>query len=419
MPFTVCAFLALILTAANGGNTTPLSIPRPCKLDGVCVALETLSRGQERLEKTMKSCTENDSEFSLTAVVQCTSLVKSPPPNQHYKMAALDLQSGILCRALGQAIDASQAYTVSAEILNQAGWIGVNSGHPGLLFNVVDENNFDFVYLRPHSTNGCYQTGYMSGGKLNFVVSKACPNGPPKGGVWFPFSVTVNGQTAQAYHSGVLVATFKPHFALRSRGGVLIFHGYKNVILFRKFQTARKVSFSKRCKEVVEFPGYVKVDAGSGNWPQDAFCQVAIGSDGRSASYEITADLYNFIGRNSVNVGHPGLFFNAEDEDNYDFVYFRPHSPGGCFQTGYLFKGQPKFDSAKSSSCPTGPPKGAEWFTVKVVVSNATPAGEVKVYLKGTLVTSFNPRYPIKRHGGVLVANGYQNVIYYRNFKIL
>ena len=59
MPFTVCAFLALILTAANGGNTTPLSIPRPCKLDGVCVALETLSRGQERLEKTMKSCTES------------------------------------------------------------------------------------------------------------------------------------------------------------------------------------------------------------------------------------------------------------------------------------------------------------------------------------------------------------------------
>ena len=74
---------------------------------------------------------------------------------------------------------------------------------------------------------------------------------------------------------------------------------------------------------MVEFPGYVKVDAGNGNWPQDAFCQVAIGSDGRSASYEITADLYNFIGRNSVNVGHPGLFFNAEDEDNYDFVYFR------------------------------------------------------------------------------------------------
>ena len=45
-------------------------------------------------------------------------------------------------------IVASQAYTVSAEILNEAGWKGVNSGHPGLLFNAIDENNFDFVYLR-------------------------------------------------------------------------------------------------------------------------------------------------------------------------------------------------------------------------------------------------------------------------------
>ena len=81
-------------------------------------------------------------------MVQCTSLVKSPPPNQYYKMAALDLKIGILCRALGQAIVASHAYSVSAEILNQAGWRGVNYGHPGLLFNAVDENNFDFVYLR-------------------------------------------------------------------------------------------------------------------------------------------------------------------------------------------------------------------------------------------------------------------------------
>ncbi|XP_068705750.1 uncharacterized skeletal organic matrix protein 7-like isoform X2 [Montipora foliosa] len=419
IPFTVCAFLALIVDNANGGITTFLPISRSCSMDDVCLTLGTLSRSQVRLEKTMKYGTDDDSKFSITAVVQCTSLVKSPPPNQHYKMAALDLQSGILCRALDQAIDASQAYTVSAEILNQAGWKGVNSGHPGLLFNAVDENNFDFVYLRPHSTSGCYQTGYMSGGKPNFVESKACPNGPPKGGVWFPFSVTVNDQTARVYHSGVLVATFKPHFASRSRGGVLIFHGYKNVILFRKFQTARQLSFTKRCKEVVEFPGYIKMDASNGSWPQDAFCQVAFESDGRNTTYEITADLYNFIGRNSVNFGHLGLFFNAEDEDNYDFVYFRLHNAGRCFQTGYLFKGQPKFDGAKSSSCPTGPPKGAEWFTAKVVVSNATPAGEVKVYLKGTLVTSFNPRYPIKKHGGVLVANGYTNVIYYRNFKIL
>ena len=84
----------------------------------------------------------------MTAVAQCTSLVKSIPDN-HYKMDALDLKHGVICRALAQpAIDESQSYTVSAELLNQAGWKGVNSGHLGLLFNAVDENNFDFVYFR-------------------------------------------------------------------------------------------------------------------------------------------------------------------------------------------------------------------------------------------------------------------------------
>ena len=33
--------------------------------------------------------------------------------------------------------------------------------------------------------------------------------------------------------------------------------------------------------------------------------------------------MYNFIGSGGVNYGHPGVLLNAEDQDNYDFVYFR------------------------------------------------------------------------------------------------
>ena len=69
-------------------------------------------------------------------------------PNNHYKMDALGSNKGLMCRTVAHPIDASQAYTVSAELLNQAGWLGANSGHLGLLFNAVDENNFDFVYFR-------------------------------------------------------------------------------------------------------------------------------------------------------------------------------------------------------------------------------------------------------------------------------
>ena len=75
--------------------------------------------------------------------------------------------------------------------------------------------------------------------------------------------------------------------------------------------------------QVVEFPGYVKMDADHGKWPQDAFCQAAFTKDGSTASYQLSADLYNFVGWNGVNSGHLGVFFNAEDDDNYDFIYFR------------------------------------------------------------------------------------------------
>ena len=53
-----------------------------------------------------------------------------------------------MCRALSHPIDESQAYSVSAELLNKMSFRGVNTGHPGLLYNALHENNFDFVYFR-------------------------------------------------------------------------------------------------------------------------------------------------------------------------------------------------------------------------------------------------------------------------------
>ena len=75
--------------------------------------------------------------------------------------------------------------------------------------------------------------------------------------------------------------------------------------------------------QVDELPGYTKVDAAHGRWPQDGFCQVAYLRDGSTSSYQLSVDMYNFIGRDGVNFGHPGVLLNAEDQDNYDFVYFR------------------------------------------------------------------------------------------------
>ena len=75
-------------------------------------------------------------------------MVKSLP-HSYYKIDVdPSRDKGPLCRVLAQPTDTSLPYIVSAELMNQAGWKGLNSGHLGLLFNAKDENNFDFIYFR-------------------------------------------------------------------------------------------------------------------------------------------------------------------------------------------------------------------------------------------------------------------------------
>ena len=84
-------------------------------------------------------------QLTVYAVANCKVMIKYP---SFYKLDATTATKG-MCRALSQPADQSlKTYMVSVELLNQAGWQGINSGHPGVLCNAVDENNFDFVYFR-------------------------------------------------------------------------------------------------------------------------------------------------------------------------------------------------------------------------------------------------------------------------------
>ena len=96
------------------------------------------------------------------------------------------------------------------------------------------------------------------------------------------------------------------------------------MVLFRKLKIVLQFYLSKRCVKTVQYPDYVKLDVDHGVWPQDGFCMAAYLKDsGQSTDYQLSVDLFNFIGWTGVNSGHLGVFFNAEDQDNYDFVYFR------------------------------------------------------------------------------------------------
>lgn len=59
-------------------------------------------------------------------------------------------------------------------------------------------------------------------------------------------------------------------------------------------------------------------------------------------------------------------------------------------------------------SCPNGTLSGGVWFTVREEV---TLDKRVNNYLNDDLLASLTARFDTRGHGGVLVANGFSNVI--------
>ena len=106
---------------------------------------------------------------------------------------------------------------------------------------------------------------------------------------------------------------------------ISLLQGLDGVVQFRRLEIVPQSSYaSRRCAETVQYPDYFELDADHGKWPQDGFCQMAYLKDaGQSTDYQLSVDLFNVMEWDGVNSGHPGVFFNAEDENNYDFVYFR------------------------------------------------------------------------------------------------
>lgn len=167
--------------------------------------------------------------------------------------------------------------------------------------------------------------------------------------------------------------------------------------------------------KIFDIDTYVyEVNADHGSWPADGFCRVISKVEiTDSESYTLTVEIKNVVGAEGMNSGHPGVMYNVVDENNFDVVYFRPHKQNMCFQLGYVSNGA--WLGSVSSSCPNGSPSGGVWFTVRVEVSLDK---SVNIYLNNDLVTSPTAKFNTKGRGGVLAANGYQNIILFRGFDI-
>ena len=85
-------------------------------------------------------------------MVACVSVTKILDIDTYYYKVNADYgtwPADGFCRVISKVeINDSESYTLTVEIKNVYGPLGVNSGHPGVMYNVVDENNFDVVYFR-------------------------------------------------------------------------------------------------------------------------------------------------------------------------------------------------------------------------------------------------------------------------------
>ena len=95
-------------------------------------------------------------------------------------------------------------------------------------------------------------------------------------------------------------------------------------------------------------------------------------------------------------------------------LLLRPHSRLGCFQTGYVKNGNLVFAGAVSSTCPNGPAPHRSWFKAEVEVHGKV----VKILKDDKLVRVVKSHFDAIGKGGVLLANGYQNTIRYKNYRI-
>lgn len=87
-------------------------------------------------------------------------------------------------------------------------------------------------------TNGnvCYQLGKFINGQWDKGTKGLCPNGNPRGGVWFTVRVEVSSnKSVNIYLNNVLMTSTTSHFSTKGRGGVYAINGHQNIIQFRKF----------------------------------------------------------------------------------------------------------------------------------------------------------------------------------------
>ena len=95
--------------------------------------------------------------------------------------------------------------------------------------------------------------------------------------------------------------------------------------------------------------------------------------------------------------------------------YFRPHSCKWCFQTGSVIDGELDWKTTgESSKCPFNV-HTRTWFKLSIIVSQE----KAQIWIDDKLLKAEQKTLlPSQARGGILVPNGYNNIVYFKNFQI-
>jgi len=142
--------------------------------------------------------------------------------------------AGIWCRAIATNIDLGyQSYEVSVDFDNIK---PVNYGHVGFAFNVQDDKNYDFVYIRIHQKSFSYGA-YRNGGGTNIPTVNLDVPKLYSGKVYnLKLHVSTNKKFKFFLDGTQLGGEYDAVFPTLGRGGVAVAKGYNNEVNFENFQ---------------------------------------------------------------------------------------------------------------------------------------------------------------------------------------
>eukprot|EP00112_Aurelia_sp_Birch-Aquarium-sp1_P013387 Seg284.3_Seg284.4 transcript_id=Seg284.3_Seg284.4/GoldUCD/mRNA.D3Y31 product="putative skeletal organic matrix protein 7" protein_id=Seg284.3_Seg284.4/GoldUCD/D3Y31 len=154
--------------------------------------------------------------------------------------ASLPYEAGKkFCRVLypSDVAASSRNYVIRVQMYNEGNDKGSLSGSSGLMFNVQDINNFQFVYVKLNGDVPCYSTAVIRNGKTDFWGTQTgdCPAVKLEGKKWIQLMLQMTDKGAMLKADGHYIATIRNSLPKKPRGGVLARNGQHNVVKFKNY----------------------------------------------------------------------------------------------------------------------------------------------------------------------------------------